>query len=187
MPVSHNKGFDSKILVDYKNKINLTGRSYLAEEPGENSEECVHFYFIGKYENKEVICDAVMYTLRLHHESELFEVAEREAANRFPQYRKIANNQDDNSDMKPLDGVEEEIGLYMAEIIAELQEGEEVKVKEHVEIDDQLDFGIGLNIGLNIEKITSKIIEKFIVDFNEGVLSLDDSLFSFETHQEDSD
>lgn len=187
MSVTHNKGFDSKILSDYRNRINLTGRNYLVEEPGENNEECVHFYFIGKYESKEVICDAVMYTLRLHHESELVEVAEQEVARHFPQYRKIADNQEYNRDMKPLDGVEEEIGLYMAEIIAELQEGEEVKVKEHVEIDDQFDFGIGLNIGLNIEKITSKIIEKFIVDFNEGVLSLDDSLFSFETYQEDSD
>lgn len=184
MTIKNNKGFDPVVLADYKKKIKLTGNSFLVEGADENNEEYIHFYFIGKYETKEVIYDSVMYTLRLHHESELFEIAEHKAAKHFPEYKKITYNEDENGNLKPLDDLEEEIGLYMAEIIMELQEEGEVKVKEHVDVDAHLDFGIGLNIGLNVEKVTTKVIEKFMRDFNESRLVLDDTLFSFETQQE---
>ena len=184
MTIKNNKGFDPVVLADYKKKIKLTGNSFLVEGADENNEEYIHFYFIGEYETKEVIYDSVMYTLRLHHESELFEIAEHKAAQHFPEYKKITYNEDENGNLKPLDDLEEEIGLYMAEIIMELQEEGEVKVKEHVDVDAHLDFGIGLNIGLNVEKVTTKVIEKFMRDFNEGRLALDDTLFSFETQQE---
>jgi len=187
MRQTDNKGFESKTLAEYKQKISLTGQNYLLDNSDEKNEECVHFYFIGKYEGKEVIYDAVMYTLRLHHESELFEIAEHKAAEHFPNYRKIAYSEDENGNLEPLDDVEEEIGLYMAEVIVELQEEGEVRVKEHAEVDAHLDLGIGLNIGLNVEKITSEIIEKFILDFNNGSLELDDTLYTFETQQEEAD
>lgn len=64
---------------------------------------------------------------------------------------------------------------------------DQVKVKEHVEIDPNIDFGIGLDAGLNLEKITSKVIEKFIKDFNEDTLSLDNTLYSFQTEDEAAD
>lgn len=187
MPVINNKGFDSEVLADYKNKIRATGKTFLPEETEESNDECMHFYFIGKYENREVVYDAVMYTLRLHHESELFEVAEHRAAKHFPQYRKITYDEDENGNLKPLDSLEEEIGLYMAEVIVELQEEGEIKVKEHVELDLHLDFGIGINIGLNLEKVTPAIIERFIQDFNNDSLVLDDTMYSFETQQEEAD
>jgi hypothetical protein len=186
MPTIANKGFEVEVIADYKRKIGLTGHTYIVDETDENNEECIHFYFIGKHENKEVIYDAVMYTLRLHHESELFEIAEHRAAKHFPQYKKITYNEDENGNLKPLDDLEEEIGLYMAEIIVELQEEGEVRVKEHVDVDAHIDFGIGLNIGLNLEKITPKIIDRFILDFNNDSLMLDDTLYSFETHQEEA-
>ncbi|MBK5280394.1 MAG: hypothetical protein JJE09_16165 [Bacteroidia bacterium] len=187
MKIENNKGFDVSTLADYKMKISSTGNNYLAEDADENNEEYTHFYFIGKYEGKDVIYDAVMYTLRLHHESELFEIAEHKAAEHFPQYKKISYNEDENGNLKPLDDLEEEIGLYMAEVILELQDEGEVRVKEHVDVDTHLDFGVGLNIGLKVEKITSKIIERFIFDFNKGALGLDDTLYSFETHQEEAE
>ena len=187
MSFTINKGFELEVLADYKKKISLTGCTYLVESTAENSEECVHFHFIGKHENREVIYDAVMYTLRLHHESELFEIAEHKAAQHFPEYKKITYNEDENGNLKPLDDLEEEIGLYMAEVIMELQDEGEVRVKEHVDVDPHLDFGIGLNIGLNLEKITPKSIEKFIKDFNANTLVLDDTLYSFETQQEEAD
>lgn len=187
MPITNNKGFDAGSIADYKKKISSTGTSYLVEGTDENSEEYIHFFFIGKYENKEVIYDAVMYTLRLHHESELFEIAEHKAAKHFPQYKKITYDEDENGNLKPLDDLEEEIGLYMAEVIVELQEEGEVRVKEHVDVDDHLDFGIGLNIGLHVEQITQKNIEQFIQQFNQGTLVLDDTLYSFETQQEEAD
>ena len=48
-------------------------------EEDEHNDEYTHFYFIGLYEGREVIYDTVMYTLRLQHESELFEIAEHRA------------------------------------------------------------------------------------------------------------
>src|SRR3712207_7946942 len=51
---------------------------YLLDENDENSDEYAHFYFIGKFEGKDVIYDTAIYTLRLHHESELYEIARSE-------------------------------------------------------------------------------------------------------------
>ena len=72
----------------------------------------------------------------------------------------------------------------MAEVIMELEEEDQVKVKEHVEIDPHIEFGIGLDAGLNVEKISAKVIEKFIKDFNEDTLSLDKTLYSFQLEDE---
>ena len=187
MTLTNNKGFEANILTEYRMKISLAGQNYLLDDSDEKNDEYVHFYFIGKYEGKEVVYDAVMYTLRLHHESELFEIAEHKAAEHFPHYRKIAYSEDENGNLKPLDDAEEEIGLYMAEVIVELQEEGEVRVKEHADVDPHLDLGIGLNIGLNVEKLTPKVIEKFISEYNNGSLQLDDTLYTFETQQEEAD
>ena len=103
-----------------------------------------------------MIYDAVIYTLRLHHESELYEIAEHRAAQHFPEYKKISYDEDENGNMETLDPLAEEIGLFMAEVIMELEEEETVKVKEHVELDSNSEFGVSLDIGLHVEKITPK-------------------------------
>ena len=87
---------------------------------------------------------------------------------------------DENGDLNELSQKEEEIGMYMTELILELEEEGEVKVKEHVELDTSLEFGVGLDIGLNVEEVTSNVIAKFIKDFNSGSLELDETLYSFE-------
>ena len=76
--------------------------------------------------------------------------------------------------------LEEKIGLYMAEVIMDLEAEESVKVQEHVEIDKNIDFGIGLDIGINVEDITSEVITGFIDAFNEDELNLDPTLYSFQ-------
>src|SRR5690606_28074787 len=129
-----------------------------------------------------VIYDAVMYTLRMQHESELFEIAEHRAAQHFPDYKKITYEEDENGNLETLDDVEEKIGLFMAEVIMELEEDGQVKVKEHVDQDKNVDFGIALDIGLHVEKITPAVIEKFIRDFNEDALDLDPTLYTFQTN-----
>lgn len=151
------------------------------DEEDENTDEYVHFYFVGVYEGKDVVYDAVMYTLRLQHESELFEIAEHRAAKHFPEYRKITYEEDENGNLAALDPLQEEIGLYIAEVIMELEEDEAVKVKEHVDMDPNTDFGVALDVGLHVEKIASHEIEKFIRDFNEDTLDLDETLYSFQT------
>jgi hypothetical protein len=179
--MASNKGFDQDTIDDYKARIKASNQEFIVDEEDENSDEYAHFYFVGMYEGKEVIYDAVMYTLRLQHESELFEIAEHRAAKHFPEYKKITYEEDENGNLAALDPLEEEIGLYIAEVIMELEEEEAVKVKEHVDMDSNTDFGVALDIGLHVEKITSREIEKFIKDFNEDSLDLDDSMYSFQT------
>ena len=180
-----NKGFDPVVIKEYKARIKSGGKTFSFVTTDENNnDEYAHFYFMGKYEGRDVVYDAVLYTLRLDHQSELYEVAEHRAAKHFPQFKKITYKEDENGNLQPLDELEEEIGLYMAEVIMELEEEDQVKVKEHVEIDPNIDFGIGLDAGLNVEEITPRVIEKFIKDFNEDTLSLDNTLYSFQMEDE---
>jgi hypothetical protein len=169
---------------ELKIKIKTSGKTYLLDEEDEITDEYAHFYFMGMFEGKEALYDAVMYTLRLQHESELFEIAEHRAAKHFPTYKKISYEEDENGNLESLDPLEEEIGLFMAEVIMELEEDEAVKVKEHVDIDINAEIGIGMDIGLHVDKITHKIIEKFIQDYNDDTLTLDDTHYTFQTQDE---
>ena len=94
--------------------------------------------------------------------------------------------EDENGNLETLDPLEEEIGLFMAEVIMELEEDETVKVKEHVDMDENAEFGISLDVGLHVEQITDKIIEKFIRDFNEDTLKLDPTLYSYQTEDQEA-
>jgi len=179
-----NRGYDPKTVLEYKSKIKSSGKNYLADETDANSDEYAHFYFTGTYEGSEVIYDCVLYTLRLQHESEMFERAEEKAAEHFPQYQKIRETSDHGDHQIP-DDLEEEIGLYMAEVMVEIEEEGEVKVMEHVDLDLSHEFGIGVDAGLNIEKVTPEIIQRFIADFNADNLKLDESLYSFQMNNDD--
>lgn len=187
MPVIQNKGFEPEVIADYKRKMKALGLTFLPADDEENSDESLHFFFVGKDEKgNEVIYDAMMYTLRLQHESEMFEIAEHRAAQHFPDYKKITYEEDENGNLSALDDREEEIGLFMAEVILELEEDESVKVSEHVDMDEHVDFGIALDIGLHVEKITQSVVEKFIADFNSDSLDLDTTLYSFQTKEEEA-
>jgi len=178
-----NKGFDPVEINELRKRISQQGHNFVYDDKDERSQEYAHFYFIGIYEGQEAIYDTVLYTLRLHHNSELYEIAEHKAALKFPEFKKISYDEygeDENRDLKRLDDIEEEIGLYMAEIIMQLEADESVKVREHVEIDKNINFGIGLDIGLNVEEITPKAISDIILNFNEDTLKLDDTLYSFQ-------
>jgi hypothetical protein len=181
-----NPGFDSATIADYRSKMKSGGKPFWPVEEEGNSDEYFHFYFIGTHKGEEVIYDTALYTLRLEHESEMYEIAEHRAAQHFPDYKKITYEEDENGDLKELDSEEEEIGLYMAEVILELQEDEAVKVQEHVDIDEHAEFGISLDVGLHVEKITPQVIEKFVKDYNEDKLQLDDTLYTFEAEGEEA-
>lgn len=176
-----NKGTDPTTIQEYRDKMRVSGTEWVMDEEDDRSEEYAHFYFIGLYEGREVIYDTVMYTLRLQHESELFEIAEHRAAQHFPEYKKITYEEDENGNLEALDPLEEEIGLYIAEVIMELEEDEAVKVKEHVDMDTNADFGVALDVGLHREKISDGEIERFIRNFNEDAIALDENLYSFQT------
>ena len=180
-----NKGFDPDIIEEYRKKIKRSGGNYLLEETADNSEEYKQFYFIGMYEGKQVVYDAALYTLRLHHNSELYEIAEHRAARHFPEYKRINYREDENGDLQALDDLEEEIGLYMAEVMMELEEEGEVKVHEFVDLDPNVDFGIGIDAALNVDQIDEKVITKFVNDYNEDSLQLDDTLYTFMMEDEE--
>jgi hypothetical protein len=181
-----NNGFDLQVIEDYKARMQALGQTFLPDDEDETSDEYAHFYFVGKFEGRDVVYDAVIYTLRLQHESEMYEIAEHRAAKHFPEYKKISYEEDENGNLETLDPLEEEIGLFMAEVIMELEEEGTVKVKEHVDLDENAEFGVSLDAGLHVEKITPKIIERFIKDFNEDTLVLDDTYYSFMTEDEEA-
>jgi len=178
------KNSSSQKIQEVKSKIEKSSTNFAMVDPKDNSDEYVNFHFIGVYEGKEVVYDAVMYTLRLHHNSELYEIAEHKAAKRFPEFKQIKYEEDENGDLKLLDDNEEEIGLFMAETIMELEEEGAVKVKEHVDVDIHLDFGIGLDIGLNVDSLTSEVITSFVNNYNDDSLKLDNTLYCFESEDD---
>jgi hypothetical protein len=182
-----NEGFNPENIKAFKAELQKSGKNYVRVNDEDNSEEYVNFQFVGMYEGREVIYDAAIYTLRLQHSSEIYEIAEHKAAQKFPNYKPIEYKEDENGDFAPLDPVSEEIGLFMAEIMADLEDDEAVKVQEHVELDPNISYGIGLDAGLNIDKVTHEVITKFIKDFNDDNLKLDETLYSFVNEEDDED
>jgi hypothetical protein len=71
------------------------------------------------------------------------------------------------------------------EIIEEIEESEEIKVSEYIEIDEHFEYGIGLEAALYVEALEDEVIEKFINDFNTNQLTLDPSLYSFRSDDEE--
>lgn len=179
-----NQGFNAEEIQKLKVEINASGQSYVVIDSEDNNDEFMNFYFIGVYEGKEVIYDAALYTLRMQHNSEIFELAQHKVAQKFPEYKGIDYQEDENGDITPLDDMDEEIGLYLTEVMDELEEEEAVKVQEHVDIDANIDYGIGVDAGLNVEQISSEVIEKFIKEFNDDTLQLNPTFFSFQFQEE---
>ena len=173
-----NEGFDPKTIKEYKLGMNAQGFKLMESE--DNGEEYVNFTFIGGYKGREVIYDAVIYTLRLSHHSELYEIAEQRTTEKYPEFNSMTYSVDENGDLAELSEKEEEIGLFMTELILELEDEGEVKVREHVDFDTSLDFGIGLDIGLNVEEVNNAVIARFVTEFNNDKLKLDETLYAFE-------
>ncbi|GMQ23953.1 hypothetical protein Aoki45_06350 [Algoriphagus sp. oki45] len=182
---SENPGFDPKNIEKLELELSRSGKNYKIIPDEGNSEEFVNFWFIGMYEGKKVIYDAALYTLRLHHSSEVYELAEHEAAKKFPNFKGINYEEDEEGNLKPLSSEEEEIGWFITEIIMELEEEEAVKVQEFIDLDTNHDYGIGLDAALNVDEINDKVISKFVVEFNEDTLVLDDTLYSFQTEEDE--
>jgi len=56
-------------------KVKSSGQSFIFDAEDEITDDYAHFYFLGVHGGKEVLFDTVLYTLRMQHESELFEIA----------------------------------------------------------------------------------------------------------------
>ncbi len=175
-----NEGFDPNEIAELKKECEQEGQNYVIveDEDGMNdSGEFAHFQFVGKHEGKEVIYDAVMGTLRLNHSSLVFEEAEIRMKKAYPNYIEIDKR-------KPNYKVDEDMELMLEEIIEELEEEEDFKVAEFIEVETDFEYGIGLDIALNVEEIDNEVITKFVNDFNSGNLILDPTLYSFSSLEE---
>jgi len=180
-----NEGYNPDTIKIYKSKLNAEG--FMLTELEDNGDEYVNFMFVGSFKGREVIFDAVIYTLRLNHHSELYEIAERRTSEKYPEFNSMTYSVDENGDLDELTEKEEEIGLYMTELILELEDEGEIKVKEHVDVDTSLDFGVGLDIGLNVDEVTNEVIADFVANYNSNTLKLDDTLYAFETSDSEVD
>ena len=185
--MDNNKGFDELEISRFKDGLKKGNGLYQLNDTDDNSDEFVNFFFLGKYQGRDVIYDAALYTLKLHHQSEMYEIAEHEAAKKFPHFKKIEYEEDEFGDIKMLDDLEEEIGLFMSGKMLEMEEEESVRVKEFCELDPNITYGIGVDACLNVDIIDEKVIRKFIKEFNDDELKLDETLYSFQMEEEDFD
>jgi hypothetical protein len=179
-----NAGHDPLVIAEYRKKMEGVDQLFLSVDEDDNSDEYHHFYFVGKHVDQEVIFDTVMCTLRLEHESELLELAEERAIQEFPQYAKL---QSGVSEEEKDEELEEQVGLFLADVIVDLQEEGTIKVQEHIDVNEEADFGVGLDVGLHVEKISPEVIERFIKQFNDDTLKLDDTLYSFVMEEGEGD
>lgn len=175
-----NAGYTQEEVDLLKEECEELGQSFVLIDEDEPEEEAdyVQFQFVGKHEGKEVIYDAVLSTLSMHHSSRLYEEAEKKIAKIYKDFVPYELRNEDSP-------VNEEAELMMEEFIQEMEDEETIKVSEFVETDFEFDFGIGIDAALNVEEITVEVIEKFITDFNNGTLNLDKTLYSFKDGFED--
>ncbi len=184
----NNPGFDPKEVQLLKDECKEANQSFMyfededLQEP--NGEEFAHIHFVGLFKEQEIIYDLVIYTLRLHHGSMVYEMAEQKAIKSYPLYIPLDNR---DEDYQPNEELDEEVEVLILELIEEIEENEEIKVSEHLEIDEDFEYGVGLDVALNVEEITDEVILKFIEEFKTNTLKLDKTLYSFKSEEDEEE
>ena len=182
-----NPGFDPEEIAQLKReckaeRLNFVYVSDEFEDEEQENNEHAHVQFVGYYKEKEVVYDALIYTLRLHHSTLVYDAALERLKKIMPEYVSPDERlEDDDSDPDK----DEEAEMLLTEFIEEIEENEEITVREHVETDDQFEYGIGLEVGLNKTEINDKVINDFIIRFNSGRLQLDSTLYSYSGSEEE--
>lgn len=181
-----NPGYEPAEIQVLRDECEEEGYSFVhceSEEVDMNqSDELAHVQFVGKYKGQEVIYDAVISTLPLYHSSLVYEQALAQVTKLYPKY--LPPEERDNSYKMNPKG-EEEAEEMLLEIMDAIEEEEEIKVKESIEIEPDFDYGVSLEAYLNVEAITDEVIEHFVKQFNEGTLKLDPTLYSFKSAEEE--
>jgi hypothetical protein len=174
-----NLGFDSEEIKKLKEECAEEGQNYVLVEDDQDlaeTGEYVQFQFVGTYKNKEVIYDAALFTLELHYQSLVMEEAEKRVKALHKDFIPIDERQ-------PGYKANEKLDELVEDFIEEIEEEEEIKVAELVEIEEDFEYGIGLEVALNVPEITHEVITAFITDFNTGNLKLDKNLYSFKSEE----
>jgi hypothetical protein len=146
----------------------------------ESDDEFAFFFFLGKYKDKEVVFDVAFFPLSVHYASVLEEKAEEEVLKLFPDYQ--------GKDSKLPEKRLEEIWEQKAEIIAEMEAENSIRVQEFIEFDDDFEEGneiVLLTVSLNVDEINEEVITNFVTKFQQNNLQLDPNLYSFSLEEED--
>ncbi|MFT7420138.1 MAG: hypothetical protein ACI9QN_001061 [Arcticibacterium sp.] len=173
--MSINPGFDPKEIEQLRKECKEEEQNFvlvLDDVELSDSGEYYQFQFVGKHDEKEVIYDAAIFTLELHYNGVLLEEAEKRVTAVHKGFVPIEEREDDYVPNHKADELIEEF-------IMEMEEDEDMKVSEFVNIDPDFEFGIGLEVAVNAELITLEDIGRFVDDFNVGTFKLDNNRFSF--------
>jgi hypothetical protein len=181
-----NPGYDPEEIAQLKKECKAESSNFIFvddefEDEEENNEHA-HVQFVGVYKNAEVIYDALIYTLRLHHSTLVYDAALEKLKKEIPGY---LSPDERPEDYKISDEQEDEAELLLTEFIEEIEENEEITVREHIEIDDQFEYGVGLEVGLNKTEINEKVISDFVATYLAGRVQLDPTLYSFSGSEEE--
>jgi hypothetical protein len=171
-----NEGYSAETIGELKAEMKSLKQNFVInEEHEERDAEGAYFYFVGKHEGKEVIFDTFLYTLRMEYEMQLYEAAEARMAAKFPHFKQNGYDKMTEDEME-----------YLDILLAELEEDDAVRVQEFLDMNTEVEFGVGIDACLNVEEITDEIIQRFVQDFNAGKLVLDETEYSF-AYDEDED
>ncbi|GAB4123492.1 MAG: hypothetical protein OHK0045_16060 [Raineya sp.] len=171
--------FDNTDCVSIRNYLIENNLEWTYDYAEEQNEEAAFFFFTGIHKSREVVFDVFMMPLSLHYMALAEEIADQEVQKLFPEYRGYESV--NNLPEKKL----EEIWEKKAEIIAEIEAEDNLKVQEFIEIDDSEiesqhnDLIVMLTVVLNIDEINEEIIDKFVKDYKNNTLRLDENLYSF--------
>lgn len=182
--MNSNPGFLAEEIQKVKEKCQSEGKSFIFIEdddlPIGNDKEMAHIQFIGNYNGREVVYDAMLYTLQLHYSSVIYEEAEREVMNEYPLYVPIESR---DETYQPNEQMDEEVEMMILEVIEELEETDEIKVSEFIQLDEQFEFGIGIEAALYVPTLEDDVIENFIQNFNNGTFKADETMYSFKNEE----
>jgi hypothetical protein len=64
---------------------------------------------------------------------------------------------------------------------------EEIKVAEYIEIDPEFDYGVSIEAALYVPALDDDMLSQFVKDFNGNTSSLDPSLYTFNSDDEDEE
>ena len=85
-----NEGYNPEEIKLLREECEEEGMNFVhcddEDESMAENDELAHVQFVGEYKGQEVIYDAIIYTLRLHHSSLVYEKAVAQAQKVFPKY-----------------------------------------------------------------------------------------------------
>lgn len=188
MKNSENEGYKPEEIQRVKDEAGRNGTNFVYNNDEINNDQIAHFYFTGFYDGKEVVFDAVMYTLRLAYNAALHEIAEEEAAKQFPDFKPMEIDPEKvGDDGEIVVQYPEEVEEFMAQVMFEIAEEDAIKVHEKVDLEPEFDYGVGMEAALNRDEITPDVIEDFVARYRDNRFTPDPTLYSFPEDDEEEE